>query len=874
MKKSALQQILAWTKRQDPWVSDAARRVVQSTELSPEDVTAVLNLCRRHHGLRVPETADSLQPIPLEERHLPSGTGSASTTHLLGISNPAGVNALHPDANLVFEAAGLTIIYGDNGSGKSGYARILKRACRARDRGTTIVPDIYASGSPASASASLPFERDGVGGVVEWQDAENAPASELSAVCVFDKDCASVHVETPNEVAFRPLGLDVPDRLARLFADVASELSKQKAALAQARAGIWLTPTWQAQTVVGQALGRISADTDANSIKRIAELTDVKRERLAQLKRDLADDPASAASQLRVVEQSAATLLKRLAMAVGGTSDESLNALLDAVRTAAATREAAAAASAAQFRAEPLPGVGEAAWRELWKSARAYSENAAYHGQAFPVTDEDARCVLCQQVLDSDAAGRLRRFDEFVRNDVEVRARDAERHRDAMAGSLRKLDLRTRSVRVPLQAVGLYSGSVADAVRRCIINARLRRRAALRGMVGEVAAPVAGPPDAVKRVEDLIGSVRSRIEELEASSSDEARQRLIAERDDLADRQLLGGMMPVVEAEIKRLRSLRAVERCLKALSTDPITRLGSSLARGILTDQLRDSFAKELNRLTDGRIRAELVYAGGNRGQPRYQVQLVARPSSKVASILSEGEQTCVAIAGFLTELATSSHRSTIVFDDPVTSLDHRWRRSVANRLVEVAQERPVVVFTHDIVFVHDLKDRADEEGTGCSTQTVRRIVERTGLIADGLPWIAKSVEHRLDELEKRARASKKKYESGDDEVYGAEARSVYDDLRATWERAIETVAFNRVIVRHRDYVDTKQFNKAIVLNASDSETIRVNHGRCSDVVRGHDPSSGRNAPVPTPSQMLDDIKALRDWVDDLRERQRPFRG
>src|SRR5207247_1965538 len=73
------------------------------------------------------------------------------------------------------------------------------------------------------------------------------------------------------------------------------------------------------------------------------------------------------------------------------------------------------------------------------------------------------------------------------------------------------------------------------------------------------------------------------------------------------------------------------------------------------------------------------------------------------------DGEKTCVALAAFLTELATATHRSALVFDDPVTSLDHRWRPQVARRLVEEATSRQIIVFTHDLIFVNDLVDLAE---------------------------------------------------------------------------------------------------------------------------------------------------------------------
>ena len=67
---------------------------------------------------------------------------------------------------------------------------------------------------------------------------------------------------------------------------------------------------------------------------------------------------------------------------------------------------------------------------------------------------------------------------------------------------------------------------------------------------------------------------------------------------------------------------------------------------------------------------------------------------------MLSEGEHRCVAIAAFLAELSTSESNSAIVFDDPVSSLDHVYKDNVAERLAEEGKNRQVIVFTHDHVF------------------------------------------------------------------------------------------------------------------------------------------------------------------------------
>ena len=97
-----------------------------------------------------------------------------------------------------------------------------------------------------------------------------------------------------------------------------------------------------------------------------------------------------------------------------------------------------------------------------------------------------------------------------------------------------------------------------------------------------------------------------------------------------------------------------------------------------MLTPRLRDKFADEIINLAARSVRVEMIRAGGQYGSPHYQVRLLAAPAVNVVGVLSEGEQTCVAVAAFLAELATASHSSALVFDDPISSLDHKWRDRV----------------------------------------------------------------------------------------------------------------------------------------------------------------------------------------------------
>ena len=297
---------------------------------------------------------------------------------------------------------------------------------------------------------------------------------------------------------------------------------------------------------------------------------------------------------------------------------------------------------------------------------------------------------------------------------------------------------------------------------------------------------------------------------------------------------------------------------------------MGNDIADTVITPRLRDRFQEEIVRLAASKVRVEIVRSGGKYGSPQYQVRLFAKPNAKVHEILSEGEKTCVALAAFMTELATAMHRSALVFDDPVSSLDHRWRGQVAKRLVEEAENRQVIVFTHDLVFVNDLNDHATKTGRAVRLTTLSRGAAGAGMVADGLPWKAQSVEDRIDKLEKAARAAKLLHDNNQEDEYAVEVAKLYNALRATWERGLEDIAFVRVIQRHRDYINAKDLKKVSALTEADCDAFAAGFKKCCDIVDAHDPSSGRNAAPPPPTDLFQDIQALKDWAASLRDRQK----
>ncbi len=870
--KSVLEIIFEWSQRRPTWQQDALRRIMSKSSLDAADVAELVSLCKRDNGAKGVE----LLPIPLTQSDLPANPGAGDAVTLLSLSDVVGANQLAPGQKITFEPSGLTIVYGDNGTGKSGYARILKKACRARFPGEIMPNALDSQSATQQARALMEYAIGGsVSPSLPWIDDGRGPHELLSAISVFDRESGTVHLRGKNEVAYRPFGLDIPDELAGVCQEIKTALSAEQSALQKLRDPVFLKPTWKSATAAGCILSNLKGNTVLDELNALAVVKDEERERHRQLNADLVKDPMKASAEQKLLAES----LKRLATALRQVGDENadspLRLLKDLAVDARSKRAAAQLAVDGAFGGAAVAGVGGGTWRALWEAARRYSEQAAYVGQPFPPTAEDLLCVLCHQPLTAGARSRLAGFENFIRGDTEQQATRAEAAYDAALKRFQGKPVRTFLYRDARRQAALRDHALGKAILRFFASARLRRRICEISLAVddplELPALAPNPEAGVLNLEEMI---RRYALELNQAADVEGRKRLETERDELSDRIALEFLAPKAKAEVERLQTLFLIEACLGQTNTTAITKLGNDIADKVITPKIRDQFHNEIAGLAAEKVRVEIVRSGGRYGSPQYEVRLSVNPSAKVHLILSEGEQTCVALAAFMTELATAAHKSALIFDDPVSSLDHRWRRKVAERLVAETSTRQIIVFTHDLVFVNDLKDMCEDGNVPLKVMTVSRTLAGAGVVSAGLPWEGKGVKDRVDKLEKDVREAQKFYENNDEESYKERIFQIYSRLRSTWERAIEDTAFSGVVVRHRDYVNTKNLRKTIVLTAADCDSFEAGFKKCCDQTDAHDHSRGRNAAPPPPNEVMQDVQTVRAWADFIRQRQNAIKS
>lgn len=862
---TVLQEILDWSQDRPAWQRDALRRLVLNGELSDDDIRDLSAICKSAHGL-----AELKEVAPLANNHVPDrGAGSAPVA-LVSIFHHRGVNALAEGQTLKF-APNLTVVYGDNAAGKTGYIRILKSACRARGQ-EKILGNVVSGAAPPAPVVAIKYKVGTEADPREW--AGTREDEFISRVSVFDTHCAAVYLTEKTDVAFRPFGLDLFDKLVKACKAVRAKLESEQRALASNALA-----TVQAQfpegTAAAKLLANISSLTKPESVQALARLSPEDVARLVLLEKSLLDlqvnDPEKLIRQLTLRAGRVQNLARHLKEVEATLSVAAVASVFDARTEGRRKSEEAKRLRAVTFPDGMLEGTGSEPWTLLWEAARRFSQDLAYPDQEFPVVENGAHCVLCQQDLDHAARYRLQKFEAFVASTTE---RELRQVRETFA-RLRKTftDLKTKNEAVDetLAEIRIEHEAAADAITAALSANENRRKAVVLALTENKDLATDCPALAMitREVDALADQIAERVKTLRASNTDETKKRMTAEAQELRARRLLAKHEKIVLDDIERKKKYAAYGVCIDETKTQAITQKSTSVTRTAVTQRLKKSFQDELGNLSFRHVEVELKEVGGTEGVLYHKLTLTRAPGVELPKVVSEGEQRCLSIAAFFAELSTADDPSGIVFDDPVSSLDYKWREGVALRLVREAKTRQVIVFTHDVVFLLLLKQFAEQQGVEQLDQHVRYLSKGAGVCSEELPWVALKVSKRIGHLKKLLQDAEKLHRDGHQSAYEREASMIYGYLREAWERGLEEVLLGGVVERYRPGVQTQQVALIADITAEDCKAVETAMTKCSKWLRGHDQAAAARADVPEPSAVEADIEALETWVAAIRRRR-----
>jgi len=774
--------LIQWANEQDDWVREIVASVLEgNAELPVDKIQAAYE-----HLLVEKSLASGDRPVTpaLVERAAPGQVEEALS--LASIANVKNVNALAPDQSITFNSK-LTVLFGRNGCGKTGYARIAKRLSSVRSE-QRILPNISVGSGGGQAEAQIVYRLGSVEQTCVWKG--EAGLAPLTRIDVFDAQDAPTYVDgdltyvyTPAEVA--------------LFRHVMTAIDAVRERLDQAKrdkspGGNVFVQHFTRDVAFYAKIDTLGAATDLAELRLLATITTSEEASVEGLKATVdALGSQSFHAQLQAMQADLDLSVQANAVAAklfafdAAVHDGALVALAEAEKQRTdATRTA--------FAEQAPPGFLTAEWRAFVEAGEQYIKSLGTG--SYPA--KDSSCLYCQQPLSEAAVSLLQKYRDFCNDRLERQVVDARTKLDATRRPVARLDLRQleQLLHQHLETV-VPGGSVPAFVRdtQVVVDVGTAVQAAIatnavlgKAPVGDAFKPAMSrlaeaQVDAEKCLAGLRGKTEDRAKLLAESGAKKAK---------LEARLKLRELMPAIEPYVERAKWTNLAENLLRRFKglTKTLTEKSKEASEALINQDFERAFREECRAFNAPHVNLDFH---GLKGRAARRKQL--HPEYRLSETLSEGEQKVVALADFLAEARIRTTNAPVIFDDPVTSLDYERIQEVASRLAALARERQVIVFTHNIWFAVELLERFRDARKDCAYYDIRAVDDRRGVVTGGshprsdTPTDLKARINRLLTEAKKATG----------EVQEALVQKGYGILRALCEVGVESEMLGGLIRR-----------------------------------------------------------------------------
>jgi len=835
-------------------------KLAAGINLTEKDHQRFLNLMLEDSGL-APKTQANRPKLSFPAT-LPNAALATPFT-IERLTNLKNVNALPPAQELTFGSQ-LTIIYGPNGSGKTGYTRPLGCAGFARgDR--EILSDARKVSTNQTPAADIEIVKNGKKATVSWKYGTRPP--DLCGVYVFDGTSASVHLTKANALSFSPAGLDLLTDLAAATDQTRERLRRMIEAKSTAHS---FGAYFAGDSVISREIAGLGAKTDIARLRQIATLTTLETESMDDLDRQIAvlktqNVPARIAilrQETRDIQR-LVELLRNVDTALNLAVEEQVT---DLITRSEALRHEAERAGSDQFQFAQFTQVGSQIWRDFIGIAKRLANAESKSGVPYP--NHGDHCLLCRQTLSNDAIGLINRLWGFLGSDAPERYRAAQAGCVSRANQLRTLDLSFFGSNAPTRRI--LQNELPDQVsvidvflQECGQRSSRLQTALNTGMMNEI-SPVRLP-----NLDRILASITRRQEEithLESNDTSATQRQFEDQLRELQHRQILFTHLADIERWIDDQKWSARAQKVIG--STRHITAKYNELFKTVVTDRYQALFEDILRKLK--RNLKLTIETRGHKGETVRQIILSPQFFAQklaVDKVLSDGEKRAVALADFLTEVTLDTSSQAIILDDPVSSLDADSKTAIATLLAEDAAKRQVIVFTHDLAFLHTLKVAAKRANVDVASHWIR--------IEEGQPGYVYLDNSPLCEGDyKSANIARECYAAAKNAPPAEQERALqqgFGALRTSYEAFIIYDLFNEVVKRFEERVSFERLRDVSIDNVTVDRVVEK-LSLLSRYIDAHLHSDTFSLEKPTPELLLQEVTAFEELRRNTRERRKSF--
>lgn len=764
-----------WANSNDEWVRLLVAEVLASGRAVGDSIveTAYI-LFRQEYGLDKRDLP-SVAMLDVEARQ----DESAPPLSLTRLSEVRGINALVPGA-IIEPNEGLTILYGENGTGKTGYSRVFKALANSRTA-DKILGDVEAD--PAEEqTAKLEFKLGDNEHTLPWTGEHGV--SPFTRMSIFDSPAVSTHVDDDLDYVYTPAALALFNHVTAAIQAVAGKIDIAVCALGTV--GVGLLSRFQRGSSVYPLIETLGASTDLVELKTKASISQAVEDELDGLIQALATLRSNTIGTRITALKAEYRVLSQAADAAKALL--SFNAI---VYNNALTKRAQLATDYETFRTEifaaaDLPADPDDTWSNFIEAGETYRQHLVQLG----AHDSD-RCLYCRQPLQEAARDLLSRYSTYLEDKIsaDIRATDTvladfKRKVAAVQGSNLAQFVAEHNDQEEKPSYFSQIATIARARSGLDVAVAEGNHASLK-IADLVAQPKIDIDAGLATIEADITTLETQQQNRTQTLDDKQ-----AELVELQDAFELGKSWPLVEAEVKNAKEadqLKTFKQPLSSLAR-AVTALAKTASDQLVNHSFDALFLEECEALRAPMLKLQFV---GREG--RAHRRKVLNGKHKPSKVLSEGEQKALALADFLAEARLAGITAPVIFDDPVSSLDHRRINEVAQRIARLADDNQVIVFTHDILFATTLLSLFEKS---------KRCVYFQITDESGKGQVTRASGPRIDSLsaiKKRIIGAIQAAKSQDGETRDALVRMAYSHLRAWCEVFTEEELLKGVTKRYR---------------------------------------------------------------------------
>ncbi len=840
-KKEIVDFLWEWAGNHGDWSKLLIRKIVTTeTNLSPQDRTQVFN-----HFLQSINLHTGLPALSIIK---PTYTPTSKQIELKTLSDITGVNRLAQSQTLTF-SKNLTVIFGENGTGKTGYSRILKTLGFSYDSNNKILSNIFGATQPKTAT--IKFIANGIDDTFNW-DGTNKN-SELESISVFNSNCVQISL-SDRQLIVSPIGF-------HLFNLVTSELNELTSLLNTKIAKHPTTLAWSdtlnAETPQHVYISGLSKMATEQKLTELSTYT-------TSQEKELKDKEVELSNLNNTLLQ---TEIRNL-----NTYISEIRALVDKVKTAQTQLNSTSWKALIDFNSQiselesktktGLKEIAETNGIEFYKTQQFQSFLKAaeeyikiINKPEYP--SEDDICVYCLQPLESSSKKLLASYRILLNDKTQEKLTTIKQQKSNLINQILPIDSNlifhqptfgVDDEQNPVQPVALLEyNRELGVLKTTFTTDKIDKNSSFNfdyeKQIDFLKAKSTELNEAVTQKQDLLTNFSAKERELKNK---------IAE---LKDRKLLSLKVTEVKTSIANHKIISTLNSKSSSFNTASISRKTTEARDALVKSNFNAIFKAELKDLRKTHINIDLSF-GTDRGNSKISQRIKAH---SLIDILSEGEQKAIAFAEFLAELQLDNIKAPAIFDDPVNSLDHKIIDDVARRLIKLSNERQVVIFTHSVLLFNSFlyfSKQPSFKGLDYKFYNSKNEYDETGFITAAEEEINK-VKGFISKINVIINNTPK------DRPEANVAEDGYGYLRSAIELLVEHEIFQGTVKRYQKNIALTQFVKV------DGNLINVHKNKLNEIferscgyIKGHsNPTAIYNDPTIKELKVdFEDFKNIRD--------------